>query len=157
MNEEATLQALFNLTANVRWARPTDAPDARSFVTTSRRVRLFSDVGAEQQPACFQAEWATQESQRVNQPYKTILEVNWIVFQCVARDPEAVGASENNLILRGIRAALAPQPSDRGFLDRRNTLGGLVYHCFITGKIFKDPGDLDSQGMMVVPIKVLVP
>jgi hypothetical protein len=68
-----------------------------------------------------------------------------------------LGTVENNLIIGGCRKVLAPQPDDPGFLDKRNTLGGLVHHCFISGRIFKDPGDIDDQGMIVIPIKVLVP
>ena len=37
------------------------------------------------------------------------------------------------------------------------TLGGLVHHCFIDGKVFKDPGDLDGQALIIVPITVLAP
>jgi hypothetical protein len=157
VDEELICYTLALLMAEVRWARPDDDPDARRFVTVSRRVKLFSDVPAEQQPACFQAEHITTEEQRTGMPYKSSVEFNWIIYQNVARDPNALGAVENNLILRGIRRALAPKPNDPGYPDKRNTLGGLVHHCFISGRIFKDPGDIDGQGMLVVPIKVLVP
>jgi len=158
MDEETILAALFAIVGEVRWTSPGDtAPDTRRFVTMSRRVKLFSDVSAEEQPACFQAEHGTTEGQVTNLPYKTILEANWIIYQSVGRDDKAVPARENNAIIRGIRQAIRPKPADPGFHDRRNTLGGLVYHCFISGRIFKDPGDIDGQGMLVVPIKLLVP
>lgn len=155
IDEEAILAAVFERVATVRWTRAGDTPDKRKFITMSRRVRMFSDVPSTQQPACFQAEWGTTEGQVTGMPYKSILEANWIVFQSPAGS--VIGAIENNLIIGGCRKALAPLPADPGFLDKRNTLGGLVYHCFIGGRIFKDPGDLDGQGMIVIPIKVLVP
>lgn len=157
IDEELILYTLAERMAEVRWTRAGDAEDARRFVTVSRRVKIFSDVPAAQQPACFQAEWATGEEQRSNMPYKTTLEANWIIFQCVNKDPKGLGVIENNLILGGVRKVLAPKPTDIGYPDQRNTLGGLVYHCYISGRIFKDPGDIDGQGMMVVPIKLLVP
>lgn len=158
IDEELIFYTLAQRMVIVRWTRPGDAaPHLQRFVTISRRVKIFSDVPGAQQPACFQAEWATNETQTTNLPYKTTLDANWIIYQNINKDPNALGATENNLILGGVRAALAPTPDDPGFLDRRNTLGGLVHHCFISGRIFKDPGDIDSQGMMVVPIKLLVP
>lgn len=157
IDEEAIFYQLALRMAEVRWARPGDDPDARRFVTVSRRVKIFADVSSSEQPACFQAEWQSEEAQVTGMPYKTTLWANWIVFQCVGKDKNALGAVENNLILGGIRRALAPTPSDPGFHDRRNTLNGLVHHCFIQGRIFKDPGDIDDQGMMVIPIKILVP
>lgn len=158
IDEEAILYALAERMTAVRWTRSgDDTPLSRRFITVSRRVRLFADVPTDQQPACFQAEWGTTEGQVTGMPYKTVLEANWIIFQAIGLDKNALGAVENNLIIGGCRRALEPLPSDPGYLDKRNTLGGLVHHCFISGRIFKDPGDIDDQGMIVIPIKVLVP
>lgn len=156
MDEEAIFKELSLRMALVTWTRAGD-PTVHSFITKGRRVKLFADVPQTEQPACFQAEHYTTEGQVTGMPYKTILEANWIIYQCVATDKSMDGAIENNLILGGVRKALAPKPSDVGFHDRRNTLDGLVHHCFISGRIFKDPGDIDDQGMIVVPIKLLVP
>ena len=158
IDEELILYTLAQLMTTVSWLRSGDDPsDPRKFVTVSRRIRLFSDVAAQQQPACFQTEWATDEAQVTNQPYKTTIMAAWTIFQGIAKDKKALGTVENNLIINGCRKALAPQPGDPGYLDKRNTLGGLVHHCFISGRIFKDPGDIDDQGMIVIPIKLLVP
>jgi hypothetical protein len=37
----------------------------------------------------------------------------------------------------------------------RQTLGGLVSHCWIDGKIMKDSGDIDGDGIAVIPVKIL--
>src|SRR3546814_11434523 len=71
-------------------------------------------------------------------PYKTTLEANWIIYHATGKDKKAIPAIENNLIIKGVRIALEPKLNDPGFLDRRNTLGGLVHHCFISGRIFRD-------------------
>jgi hypothetical protein len=157
IDEELILFTLSELMATVRWTRTGDSdPDTHRFVTISRRIRLFADVPSNEQPACFQTEWSTDEQQITGMPYKTTLMAAWTIFQCVGKDRKALGTIENNLIIGGCRRALAPQVNDPGF-PKRNTLGGLVHHCFISGRIFKDPGDIDDQGMIVIPIKLLVP
>lgn len=154
MNEELILFTLAQRMADVRWTREGDDEPERQFVVMSRRVVLFGETPA--QPACYQAEHGDQVAQVTGMPYKTIIEAKWIVYQNVAQDPEALGAVENNLIIQGCYEALKPTPTDPGW-PKRNTLGGLVHHCYIGGQLFKDPGDLDGQGMMVIPIKLLVP
>jgi hypothetical protein len=157
IDEELIFATLFERVADVRWVRSDKPSTQHKFITHDRRVKLFSDVPRTSQPACYQAEHATTEGQVTGMSYKTILEANWIVYQCVGADKSMKGAIENNLIIGGIRKALEPRPRDVGFPDKRNTLGSLVHHCFISGRIFKDPGDIDDQGMIVVPIKLLVP
>ena len=151
VDEELIFLRLSERMSDVTWG------NGKKFVTTTRRIKLFSDVPAEQQPWCGQAEHGTSEVQISGMPYKTILEATWIIYQCVSRDPSAVGATENNNIIKACREALKPKPSDPSFHDRRNSLNGLVYHCFIGGRLFKDPGDIDGQGMITLPIKLLVP
>lgn len=154
MNEELIFHTLAQRMADVRWTREGAGEPERQFVVISRRVVLFGETPA--QPACYQAEHGGQVAQVTGMPYKTILEAKWVVYQNVAQDPKALGAVENNLIIQGCYAALAPKPTDPGW-PKRNTLDGLVHHCYIGGQLFKDPGDLDGQGMMVIPIKLLVP
>lgn len=155
ISEELILYTLAQRMAMVRWTRAGAGEPERQFVTISRRVVLFGECPA--QPACYQAEHGDTVRKVTNQPYKTILKAKWIVYQNVAQDPNALGVVENNLIIQGIYAALRPTPSDPGFHDERCTLNGLVYDVKIEGELFKDPGDLDGQGMMVIPINILVP
>ena len=42
-------------------------------------------------------------------------------------------------------------------LTGRNTLGGAAYHCRIDGKALKDPGDLDGDALLIVPVRVVLP
>ena len=153
IDEELIFSTLAERMALVTWTRA-DASE-HTFQVMSRRVKLFNDATI--QPACYQAEHGQQEAQVSGMPYKTILEATWIIYQNVAKDSKAIPATENNLIIKGCRAALAPLPQDPGFFEQRNTLNGLVYHCFIQGRLFKDPGDIDGQGMITIPIKLLVP
>jgi hypothetical protein len=157
IDEELIYSTLAKRMSDVRWEREGDPVGARRFITTSRRVRLFGDVPSASQPACFQAEHTSTEGQTTSMPYKTILEANWIIYHSMGKDKSSLPTIENNLIIKGVRIALQPTPQDQGYGDKRNTLNGLVHHCFISGRIFRDPGDLDDQAMIVVPIKLLVP
>lgn len=155
-SREAVFQALAARMDLVLWRRAGGTVDL-SFVTKSRRLKLFSDVSTEQQPACFQAEHDEIAKQVTNLPYRWIWQANWVIYQNTAKDKKVAGAIENNLIIDAVELALAPRPADVGFLDQRCTLGNLIHHCFIDGRVFKDPGDVDDQAMIVVPIKLLIP
>jgi hypothetical protein len=40
-------------------------------------------------------------------------------------------------------------------INNWQTFGGLVSHVWIDGKVMKDPGDLDGDGIEVIPVKIL--
>ncbi len=155
---EAAFSALWALTAGVSWVPdPAHPLVTRTWVTRNRRSKLFADVAAGQQPAIFQWEHGEQIAQKTKMPYRRMWYAKWLVYQITASDDAVAGGIENNMILDALQAAIAPRPTDPGFNDERNTLGGLVWHCFFDGEIFKDPGDIDAQAMMVIPVTMLVP
>lgn len=153
VTREQIYETLFALWTPVRWMA---GSEERRFKTLSRKVKLFSDVPTGQQPALFQAEHSETTGQTSNLPYKRTFMANLIVYQATGAAPAVEGAKENNRILDALEAAIAPKTNDTGY-PKRNTLGGLVYHCYFDGNVFKDPGDIDAQAMMVVPVKMLVP
>jgi hypothetical protein len=59
-------------------------------------------------------------------------------------------------LIEAIENAIEPSPSDP---NGAQTLGGLVYHCWLQGKAYTFPGDIDptGQGMAILPIKLLIP
>ncbi len=122
---------------------------------TSRRVRLWDSLPA--QPALCQAEHDETYAQATRLPYKRVWTASWLIYHKAGSDPNAVPTQTSNPLLDAVEVALQPAPTDPGFPEPRNTLGGLVHHCFISGKIFKDPGDLDGQALIIVPITMLVP
>lgn len=154
VSREEVFAALFGLLTNVAWNIGTDvAPVWQGFKTKSREIKLFSDVSSAQQPWIGQAEHSDGSTQKSNLPYRRVWEATWIIYH-QGPSPRSVW---NNLIIDALEAAMAPKPNDEGFFDERNTLSGLVWHCFIDGAIFKDPGDLDKQALITVPIRILVP
>lgn len=155
---EEIFEALFALTLGVQWNVGTDvAPVMEGFKTRTRRIKLFSDVTDKEQPWLGQAEHGETIAKGTRTPYRRTLSANWMVYHVAGKQPNSVPSIRNNLILDALEAAIAPRVVDPGYFDQRNTLSGLVHHCYIEGEVFKDPGDIDNQGMLVVPIKVLVP
>ena len=145
-------QALFALAANVTWTGIDGNP--ASFVTMSRRVKLFGDVASQEQPALFQAEHDEAWTQKTGLPYRRELHCHWIVYTSPGRDSSVDApppSIEVNNIFDAIRAAVTPVTGPR------LTLGGRVHHCWIEGTLFKDAGDIDGQGLIMVPFKILAP
>jgi hypothetical protein len=145
VTREDVYEALFALTEDVLWGAP-----ARGFAHRSRRVALWGDLPA--QPALCQAEHDEDVEEVTGLPSVATYSASWLIYHDSGKDPQAVPARESNLILDAVQALF---PDDGP--EQVQTLGGLVRHCFISGKVFKDPGDLDGQALIIVPIKILVP
>jgi hypothetical protein len=117
----------------------------------SRRLKLWSDVPKSQRPALFVTEHREQPNyQSEALPTKTTLSVDLFIY-IDASDRNTIPAAALNTMMDALEAALKPQPSD----NNRQTLGGLVSHCRIDGAVLKDPGDLDGDGLLWVPLKIL--
>ena len=121
----------------------------------SRRLRLWSDVPAAMRPACFLFEGGAEiyEDAAVGAP-KRSLQLRLFIY-VDAHDPAAIGAAALNAIMDALDQALAPVGSDLPL--GRTTLGGAAYRASIDGKPLKDPGDLDGDGLLVVPITIVLP
>lgn len=118
--------------------------------TVSRKLRLFSDVPKHERPALFITEHTETSSNRSeNTPQIATFTINLFIYTNSAGVD--VPAADLNVILEAIDDALAPDYTGK------QTLGGLVSHCRIEGDTLKDPGDIDGDGLLWVPIKILGP
>lgn len=148
---ETIMEALCAQLAQARFSAPINAND--TWAMLSRRLRLWSDVSAADQPALFVTEHAENIAfASETLPGKTTLNVDLFVYISSGQDPQTIPARDLNIALDALTEALAPPPGSDS-----QTLGGLVYHCRIEGRIVKDPGDLDGQGLALVPLKILAP
>jgi hypothetical protein len=122
---------------------------------SARRVKLFSDVPTEQRPAFFQFEGheETYDWSSNAQSPKVILQASWFIYTS-APEP-IIGSTLLNEALDALATALIPRGSDVVNAGRL-TLGGLVHSARIQGSVTRVPGDLDSDGMAIVPVRILV-
>lgn len=142
---ESAIGALINIVAS---AYPWKAGPAR-------RLKLWSDVPAASRPACFLFEGG-QETYTWNEASaaKRIIEVKLFVY-LNAKDPSVAGSALLNDVMDALDAAFAPSGKDLPL--GRNTLGGTVYQCRIDGKALKDPGDIDGDAVLIVPVRLVLP
>lgn len=121
----------------------------------ARRLKLWTDVPAAMRPACFLFEGGPETYADAAGPVpKRSLSPRLFVY-VDAHDPGVTGAAALNTIMDCLDAALAPAGADVAL--GRNTLGGTAYRCAIDGKPLKDPGDLDGDGLLVVPFTIVLP
>jgi hypothetical protein len=119
-------------------------------IPVGRRLKLWTEVPL--QPACFLTVHSEDDAYTSElTPSKTTITGDLFVY-FKTTDPDAVPATDLNNILDGIDAAIKPSP-----VTGKQTLGGLVSHCRREGRVMLDPGDLDGQGLAIIPIKIYVP
>lgn len=73
---------------------------------------------------------------------------------CYSSSKNAPGAPDLDAMMEAFEAAFNTVDN---FSTGSNTLGGLVYWCRIEGRTFKDPGDIDNQTLLIVPLLIEMP
>lgn len=146
MREEIA-QALFAKLTAATFATPIRGKT--TFQKTSRRVRLWTEVPREDRPSLMMM--CHSESPRwSNELAPPYTEFDFEVFVYLDASGESyVADTDINIVLDALYAALKPPPH-----QRKQILNGLVSHARIEGQILRVPGDLDGDGLIVVPIKV---
>lgn len=157
---EQISQALLAQLQSATFAQPMGTNNLTTWANqdpSARRLVLFDDpsLGSADQPALYLVahdEEYVQQGRGV--PRRTGMMFSAVCY-CRAEKGE-VGDIYLNLMFEAIDTALAPQQGP-DMVEGVSTLGGLVNRCWIRGRIFRDPGDLDNQAMLIVPIEVIVP
>lgn len=121
----------------------------------SRRLKLWADVPASARPACFVIASHNQKyTWTTGTVPKRLMEVMVFVY-IDAKDPNIIGDTVLNMIIDAFDAAMKPAGADQSL--GRNTLSGNAYNCRIMGSVIKDPGDLDGDGLLIVPLEIEIP
>lgn len=120
-----------------------------------RKLKLWTDVPLASRPACFifeggQETYAWSEGAIA----KRVIEAKLFVY-LNAKDPSVIGASLINGVMDALDAAFTLAGAD--LTTGRNTLSGAAYNCRIDGRPLKDPGDLDGDALLIVPVKITLP
>jgi hypothetical protein len=122
-----------------------------SLKTKSRRLRHWTDVPSEEQPALFQAQVREVITPRTGMPSRVKFDVDLYLYVNVLADQDQSPSEVFNPILDDIAKALASEsPSGK------QTLGGIVHSVRISGTIETDEGTLGQQAVLIIPVEVLV-
>lgn len=144
---EQVLCELFSRVSRTTFASPVS--QSFGFRTSSRRLKHFADVSLDQRPALFMTCHTETPSYRSeSSPAYQKIDVRLFVY-LNTKDDAIVGDTDINVVLDALDTALSP-----GVGEQRLTLGGLVSHCRVDGEIMRDPGDLDGDGIIIVPISM---
>jgi len=121
----------------------------------SRRMKLWGEVPSSMRPALFQLESGPESYQWASPavPRRTFEAKLFLYF--ASQDPATPGSIAINAALDAIDSALAPSGADASL--GRQTLGGAVHDCKISGVPVRDPGDLDGDGLAVVTVRLVAP
>jgi hypothetical protein len=142
---------LFNSWANQQ--NPDGTTGFKNSLATARRLVHWSAVPHDQQPAFFLIDHEEVAERQTVLAKRTISAMAWVYTWVDLSSATTVGSSLNNAYLDAFEAVLAPSPAEPG----RQTLGGLASEVFIEGQLLKDPGDIEGQALLMVPIKLRLP
>jgi hypothetical protein len=123
-----------------------------AFKKTGRRVQLWSNTNAGDQPAMFLAHTGEQAVQ--SQSYgltKYLLHFEILIYARADASPQTVPDTLINSLLDAIDTQMQSTPP-----GERQTLGNTVVHAWIEGEILIDGAILDQQQIVImVPVRVL--
>ena len=129
---------------------------AADFTATSRRFVHWDQVNETQMP--FLTVLKTGEVRaRQNEGLPSLtINAHVFIYMSAGMDPEDVPDAAMNGLLDAIDAAVAPSGAD-ALNGNKQTLGGLVSHCYPLGPAFIDTGDIDGKAVAAIPFQILVP
>lgn len=121
--------------------------------TDTNRLRLWADVTPDQQPAAFVVTHRERDEYRNLGVVRRRLELG---IWCYSRSDANPGQPDLDVMVAALEAQFGPAAADNNSTGQL-TLGGLVYWCRIEGQVFKDPGDIDNQTLLIVPLLIEMP
>ncbi|AYJ86200.1 hypothetical protein D3Y57_09780 [Sphingomonas paeninsulae] len=121
---------------------------APGLVTTSRKLKIFTDVKPNQRPALFQAQKSETAIRKTGFPTVWMIDVTLYIYVSTQ------GAVSPGEVLNPIMDYLEAQLSEPvpGFSQ---TLGGLVQWARIEGTTVTSEGTLGNDEISLVPVKIL--
>lgn len=122
------------------------------FRTVSRQIKMWGDTPQAERPSLMLAEHG-EEYVREGQGQPPYVTLEYMAYVYTWGKNVSNPITLLNPLIDAMDAALADHP----VTGAPQTLGGLVAHVWIEGKIIKDPGDLDGDGLAMIPIKALIP
>jgi hypothetical protein len=154
-NRNAIKNALVARLNNVVFPRPVNGSNIWVPQAFPRRLKMFSAIDPSAQPCYFLVQ---HREQYINRGVGTLSQVYLDMgVWCYAStaDESAIGDDFLDSMLEGVENVLGPDDPQRNEL----TLGGLAYWVRIMREdnaFIRDPGDIDGQALLVLPIRILI-
>lgn len=154
-NRNAIKQALVGRLNNVVFPRAVNGSLVWIPQANQRRLKLFNAIDPSVQPCYFLVQ---HREQYINKGVGTMSQVYLDMgVWCYAStaDEGATGDDFLDSMLEGIENVLGPDDPQRNEL----TLGGLAFWVRIMREdnmFIRDPGDIDGQALLVLPIRILI-
>jgi hypothetical protein len=130
---------------------------ADGFQTSSRRFQTFDQIAQAAKPALYVIDYKEEHMKRdLVTPAVRILYFDVYIF-IFTGDPKKTPIDLLNTLIERIDPVSNGVLKPDNAVTNRQTLGNLCYNVYIDGEIVKVPGDLDGQGVAIIPVKVVLP
>ena len=129
---------------------------AANFTACSRRFVHWDQVNETQMPFLTMLKTGEVRGRQSEGLPTLTINAHVFVYSSAGLDPGDVPDTAMNALLDAIDAAVAPSAAD-AVNGNRQTLGGLVSHCYPLGPVFIDTGDIDGKAVAAIPFQILVP
>lgn len=127
-----------------------------AFTASSRRFVHWDQINGGQMPYLTMMKTG-EVRERQDEGLPTLqLTYHVFVYTSAGMDPEDTPETAMNSLLDALDQAIKPSGADM-LNGNRQTLGGLVSHCYALGGVFVDTGDVDGKGVAAIPFQILVP
>lgn len=129
---------------------------AASFTASSRRFVHWDQVNETQMPFLTMLKTGEVRARQIEGLPTLTINAHVFVYLSAGMDPQDTPDTAMNALLDAIDAAVAPTGGDV-LNGNKQTLGGLVAHCYPVGQVFIDTGDIDGKAVAAIPFQILVP
>jgi hypothetical protein len=145
--------ALFTLVNSATFSTPINGQT--TWVSTSRRLKMTSQLDSSAQPALYMVQHREQYERYGVGLVRRYLDMGLWCYAPTS-DESVIGDDLLDIMESALEGALGPDDPTRNEL----TLEGRVQWCRISrqdGLFIRDPGDIDGQALLVLPVRILIP
>jgi hypothetical protein len=129
---------------------------AASFTAGSRRFVHWDQVNETQMPYLTMLKTGEVRGRQSEGLPTLTINAHVFVYLSAGMDPEDTPDTAMNTLLDAIDTVVAPSGA-AALSGNKQTLGGLVAHCYPFGPVFVDTGDIDGKAVAAIPFQILVP
>jgi hypothetical protein len=153
VNRLAIKTALFNRVSSVTFSPTINGQS--TWINPGRRLKMFNRIDPSAQPTMFMVQHRETYERYGVGLVRRYLDMGLWCYASTA-DESVIGDDLLDVMESSLETALSPDDPTRNEL----TLSGLVSWCRIrkdNNMFIRDPGDIDGQALLVLPVQILIP